>query len=940
MNGLVSSLACMLARGASLSALAAGSLVALPAVAQTTPEPDPAVEEQDAAGDAGEESTDDTIVVTGSRIDRAGFDQPTPTTVFGEAQIEQSARQSLQMFLADQPQVRPTNLPTATIGSTTAGTAAVDLRGMGSGRTLVLLNGRRFVGEGNINFVPTSLVKRLDIVTGGASAAYGSGAVAGVVNIILDDELEGLSVGAQTSVSSRGDGEQYGLEASFGTVFANGNGHFMVGAEYLDDRGIPPIGRLKRNGTNPGGFVTANGERTLYEDINGRTSSEGGLITSGVLAGQVFNQDGTLRPFQGPDALGRGGADASSVFDHTYLASPSKRFNAFARASYDLGSATVWAEGSYGKVKSHYVFFHDFSAPAVTVQATNPFLSQTIRDQLAAAGQTSFTLGRLFTDILPMTFNGDRESIEGAIGINGNLGGSWKYGAHYSHGEIETRSALENSRLEPQFARALQAVSSGGQIVCAVNADASAANDDPACRPLNIFGQHNASQDAIDYVTDTQATNAIQKLDSTGLEVTGSPFSLWAGEVSVAAGVEARWEKQATTRDERTLQGGFGFPVYTAGNDIAGKFNVKEVFAETVVPLLDIDAVKAEFNGAARYSDYSTSGGIWTWKAGGTIRLFDDLLLRATRSRDIRSPSIDQLFAVDRVTFATMVDQNPPASPPPGYTATPALVATHSGGNPLLTPEISKMWIVGATYSPSFLSGLRLSVDYYDVTITDALGTLGGSNLTLACRQGQQAACDKVVRDPVTQTVTEVFSNTQNIAEFTTSGVDMEVSYITRVGALLGSGTGTLNFRALGNYIRELVTDNGLTRLDNVGTVGDLNGNPPFRGIFTVAYQEDVFGLNARVRYIDGGKYDKFADGLRVAPGGSFVPGHSSVITNNDIDARTYVDIGMQVRPTDKFELSFNVTNLFDVDAPVSPQASAHYEVMGTYFNFGVKVDF
>lgn len=940
MNGVVSSLACMLARGASLSALAAGLLIATPANAQTAAEPDPAVEEQNVDADATDETADDDIVVTGSRIDRAGFDQPTPTTVFGEAQIEQSARQSLQMFLADQPQVRPTNLPTATIGSTTAGTAAVDLRGMGSGRTLVLLNSRRFVGEGNINFVPTSLVKRLDIVTGGASAAYGSGAVAGVVNIILDDELEGLSVGGQTSVSSRGDGEQYTLEGSFGTNFADGNGHFMVGVEYLDDHGIKPEGRLERNGTNPGGFVTANGERTLYEDINGRTSSEGGLILNGVLAGQTFNSDGTLRPFQGPDALGRGGADASSLFDHTYLASPSKRFNAFARASFDIGSSTVWAEGSWGKVDSNYVFFHDFAAPAVTVQATNPFLSQTIRDQLAVAGQTSFTLGRLFTDILPMKFNGDRDSLEGAIGINGSLGGGWNYRAHYSHGEIDTSSALENSRVEPNFARAVQAVSSGGQIVCAVNADASTTNDDPNCRPLNIFGQHNASQEAIDYVTATQATESTQKLDSTGLEVTGSPFSLWAGEVSLAAGVEARWEKQSTVRDERTLQGGFGLPVYTAGNDISGKFDVKEIFAETVVPLLDVDKVKVEFNGAARYSDYSTSGGIWTWKAGGTIRLFDDLLLRATRSRDIRSPNIDQLFAVDRVTFATMVDQNPPASPPPGYTATPALVATHSGGNPDLTPEISKMWIVGATYSPSFLSGLRLSVDYYDVEITDALGALNGSNLTLACREGQQAACDRVVRDPVTQTVTEVFSNQQNIAEFATSGIDMEVSYITHVGALVGDGGGTVTIRALGNYIRELVTDNGITRLDNVGTVGDLNGNPPFRGVLTAAYQQELFGFNARVRYIDGGKYDKFADGERVSPGGAFVPGHSSLITNNDIDSRTYVDIGAQVRPTDKIELSFNVTNLFDTDAPVSPQASAHYDVMGTYFNFGVKVDF
>jgi iron complex outermembrane receptor protein len=933
MRKIVSSLGCMLARGSSVSALAIGLFVALPAAAQTPPE-------SAAVEDGSAEDSSEAIVVTGSRIERAGFDQPSPTTMLSATEITQSARPNLQAFLADLPQVRPTNLPTATFGSTSTGIAQVDLRGMGAGRTLVLLNGRRFVGEGNINFVPSSLVSRLDIVTGGASAAYGSGAVAGVVNIILKDDLEGFSAKAGAGISSRGDGDRYSFEGAFGTHFAGGNGHFMVGAEYVDDRGIPPIGRLNRVGTNPGGFITLNGQRTLAENINGRTSSYGGLITSGVLAGQTFNSDGSLRTFNGPDANGVGGADASSTFDDTYLASPSKRLSTFGRLSYDLGGATLWAEGSYGRIKSHYTFFPDFQTPAVTVQATNPYLSQTIRDRLAAAGQTSFTLGRIYTDILPMKFNGDRKSIEGALGVSGEFGGGWKYRAHYSHGEIKTYSALENSRIEPNFARAVQAVSSGGQIVCAVNADASTANDDPACRPLNIFGQGNASPAAIAYVTGTQATESIAKLDSTGVELNGSPFSLWAGDVSIAIGAEARWEKQATVRDARTQQGGFGFPVFTAGNDIAGSFNVKEAFAEVVLPLLKTDMVKAEFNGAARYSDYSTSGGIWTWKAGGTIRLFDDLLLRTTRSRDIRSPSIDQLFAVDRVTFAGMTDQNPPANPPAGYTATPTLVATHSGGNPLLTPEISNMLIVGATYSPSFLSGLRLSVDYYDVSITDALGTLGGSNLTLACRQGQQTACARVVRDPVTQTVTEVYSNQQNIAAFETSGIDFELSYALRMKALVADGQGTLRFRALGNYIRHFISDNGLTRLDNIGTVGDLNGNPRWRGIFTVNYSDDIFGANVRVRHVDGGKYDKFADGLRVSPGGALVPGHSTVITNNDIGSRTYVDLGAQLKVADRFELSFNVTNLFDVDAPISPQASAHYDIMGTYFNVGVKVDF
>jgi iron complex outermembrane receptor protein len=921
----------MLARGSSAAAMAAGLLIASPAMAQ-----DEAAPPSDQAADEDEES----VTITGSRIERSGFDQPTPVTVLGGEEIQQAARPNLQAFLADQPQVRPTSMPTALFGSTGVGIAPVDLRGMGAGRTLVLLNGRRFVGEGNTNFVPTSLTKRLDIVTGGASAAYGSGAVAGVVNILLDDEYDGITLGAETGISSRGDGARYSFDGAFGTSFAGGAGHFMVGAEYVDDHGIDPGGRLERVGTNPGALVTVNGALTLLEDVNGRTSSYGGLITSGVLAGNVFNPDGTIRPFRGPDANGVGGADASSTFDDTYLSPPSQRLNAFARLSYDFGGATLWAEGSYGRVKTHYTFFPDFQTGAITVQATNPFLSQTIRTQLANAGQTSFTLGRIFTDILPMVFNGDRKQKEGAIGVDGEFGGSWKYKAYYSHGEIDTYSALENSRLEPNFARALNAVSSGGQIVCAVNANASTADDDAACRPLNIFGQGNASPEAIRYVTGTQATNAYTKLDSGGVELQGSPFSLWAGPISVAVGAEARWESQATTRDARTIQGGFGFPVFTAGNDIAGGFNVKEGFAEIVLPLLDAEAVKAEFNGAARYSDYSTSGGIWTWKAGGTLRLFNDLLLRATRSRDIRSPTIDQLFAVDRVTFATMVDQNPPASPPAGYTATPALVATHSGGNPALTPEISNMLILGATFSPSFLSGLRLSVDYYDVVITDALGSLGGSNLTLACRQGQTAACDRVRRDPTTQTVTEVFSNTQNIAEFATDGIDFELSYLARIDPLLGDTPASLRFRALANYVLHHISDNGLTRLDNVGTVGDLNGNPRWRGIFSVTYRDDVFGANLRVRHTDGGKYNKFADGLRVTPGGAFVPGHSALLTNNDIASRTYVDLGFNFRVNRNFEFTANATNLFDRDAPISPQASAHYDIMGTYYTAGVKLTF
>ncbi len=209
-----------------------------------------------AASDTGLEE----IIVTGSRIAKAGFDQPTPTTVVGEVELREGNRPNIQQVLNDQPQFRQTVTPQVSNGNTSTGTAPVDLRGLGTSRTLTLLNGRRFVGENNLNFVPTNLVQRVEVVTGGASAAWGSGAVAGVVNIILKNDLEGISVGGRTGISSRGDGAQYGFDASFGTHFAGGNGHFMIGADYIKDEGIPIDGRNLARWFGAGDVNNGNGQ--------------------------------------------------------------------------------------------------------------------------------------------------------------------------------------------------------------------------------------------------------------------------------------------------------------------------------------------------------------------------------------------------------------------------------------------------------------------------------------------------------------------------------------------------------------------------------------------------------------------------------------------------------------------------------------------------------
>lgn len=921
---------------AALGASAAGItlLAAGPGLAQPVQNDSPPAEE------AGASESGDDIVVTGSRVERAGFDQPTPTTVIGETELRQGAPASLQQVLADQPSVRATVNPNSTVGNTESGTAPVDLRGLGTDRTLTLINGRRFVGSNNLNFVPFNLVKRLEVVTGGASAAWGSGAVAGVVNIILNDNLKGLELGVEAGISSRRDGQRYRFDGAFGTDFADGNGHFMIGAEYVEEKGLPPQSRLSRPGLRNPGITEVNGVSVITENVNVPGKSYSGLITSGILAGQTFNHDGTLRTYRGPDASGIGGEDGAGPFGHLYAAAPNKRFSSYARVSYDIGSATLWADAAYSKSKTKYNFFPDFSAPgdfgsatpenptgALTIQAANPFLPQAIRDRLAAAGETSFTFNRVYEDILEFVFDADRESIEGAIGVDGTLGDGWKYGAHFSHGQVSDTQFLRNSRLAANFDRALDAVLSGGQIVCRVNADADPTNNDAACRPLNIFGLGNASPEAIDYVTADQGRHSVQKLDSAGVEIQGDLFSLWAGPVTVAIGAEARWEEVVTKRDAETLAGGFGFPVYTS--DLKGGYNVKEGFAEIVLPLLDAEAFKLEFNGAARYSDYSNSGGIWSWKLGGTARLFNDLLLRATRSRDIRSPNISDLFRTRNISVGAVVDQDTAGrTGRPGYDPNPGSVTLFSGGNPNLAPEISSTLTLGGSYSPSFLRGFSLSVDHFDIKMKGAITTLGASDLTALCAGGSQVACDAIIRDPVTQTLVTVFSNSQNIAQFETSGFDFEAAYILPVTQISGEKPGTLRFRALATYVDKYVFDTGLKggRNERAGEVGDFAlGIPKWRGTFSVAYQDDTFGLDARVRYVDGGLYSNDLVG---------------VVANNEVSSRTYVDIGAQFKVMDRFTFFGNVSNLFDRGPPVVLDSSYHYDIMGRYFTAGVKVGF
>lgn len=923
--------------GVSLTALVAGMAFAPSAFAQSS------ASQQAAPADA--ENSDAEIIVTGSRIARAGFEQPTPTTMIGADEIRQGQRPNLQQVLNDSPQFRPTTTPQVSPGNTSSGNAPVDLRGLGPNRTLTLVNGRRFAGQNNLNYVPLGMVQRVEVVTGGASAAYGSDAVSGVVNLILKDSIEGITVGAQSGISSRGDGNRYGGDITMGTSFADGRGQLLFSGEYVKDAAISD--RNSRRNLGSAGIVRLNPtdptdlRQILLRDINYGDRTSGGLIKSGIFAGQMFNSDGTLSTYRGGTSLAVspgttpfpsqviGGLDAVGLYDAIAVTTPLERISTFARASYDFDSIKLWADATYGRSRADYNFLPDIGASAsITMQATNPFLSPAIRSALATAGETSFTLGRFFDGPLMLRYAGTREQIEGAVGIDADLGATWKLRAHYSHGEIDWAQRVHNTRIVSRFNNAINAVESGGQIVCAINADATTANDDPACRPLNLFGYGAPSAEALAYTHGTQHNDTTNKMDAAAVEIQGDLFSLWAGPVTVAFGAEGRWEEQTSKSGSLDLAGAYG-PLNLYGAPVNGGFNVKEAFGEVALPLLDIEGTaKVDLNGAARYSDYSRSGGIWSWKGGATIGLFDTLLLRGTRSRDIRAPTITELFTVRGINVGPLVDQDSAgrAAANPAYNPTPAAVTTYSGGNPDLLPEISLTTTIGASFSPKFMPRFNLSVDYYDITIKGAITTLTASNVTLACASGNTSACDRITRD-ATGTVTEVRSNSQNIARFETSGFDIEASYLADLSEVSSSLPGSLRIRALATHVRKFVFDTGISRVDTAGDVGSSTTNaiPKWRGVLSFTYETERLGLDARIRYVGGGKFNHLLEG---------------VLVNNDVSARTYLDLGAQFKAGDRLTLSANVNNVFDRAPPISPTGPAFYDVIGTYFTMGARVAF
>lgn len=897
------------------------------------------------AGAASDEpSAVEVITVTSSRLEvSGGFDAPTPTTTVSADDIVGRGLPNIADYLNELPAFLGTGTPTSqSFFTTSLGLNTLDLRGLGNNRTLVLVNGRRHVpttaeGAVDINTIPMAIIQRVEVVTGGASAAWGSDAVAGVVNILLDDQFEGLRTSTQFGASTRGDAESTHASIAYGSSIADGEGHMVIAAEYQKSNGLDSqrARRIGREGwalaPNPADTGRSDGipASMIVRNAGLLIGSEGGnVLGPGPIAGIKFGPGGVMQPYDfGQGVQGTWVIGGDGGFVDSQLVPDTDRMNLMATVRRSLNERTeVFFEGSYAQSSGSSNIVPPFGFPIV-IQANNPFVPSDFRSLLDANGITSFGLYRLNTDHGFIHTNQEVRTTTATLGVKGELGERWHWDVYGQWGQT-TNDLREKNLLVQNRLDAVDAVISPvtGEIVCRATLEGRASN----CAPLNLFGEGSPSQAAIDYVMGNAFSNQEITQHVAAATLRGELFEGWAGPVAIATGVEHRREQLARRVDDHSANADFLISNY---QPLDGQIKVSEAFVETGVPLLSGQpfARSLDLNAAIRYTDYSTSGTVNTWKVGMTYEPVESIRVRGTRSRDIRSPNIEELFSRGGLSFFTLNDP---------FTGTTPFIRSLSSGNTALKEEVADTTTVGIVLQPGFLPGLRASLDWYDINLKDRIGNLDLQEVVNLCFEGDAALCSLITRDGAGQIV-EIRNTSLNIAESRYSGVDFELQYRHDLGDLLPAVGGELTFKLWGSYIDKMeFSPNGIDVLDRVGSLAvNQPGAPEWRWDSSIGYDNGPFGFVTSVRYVGGGKYNA-----------NYTIEDLSA-KDNEVDPEVYVNMstryGLEWRET-AVDLFLGVNNVFDNQGPALPDGfisqrpvnAVLYDVLGRYVYGGVRLNF
>ena len=900
--------------------------------------------------DATAEEEVERIAVTGSRIRRSELTSVTPIIEIGAQEFAISGNLNIEQKLAELPSTLPAFGPSS--NNPGDGTATVDLRGLGESRTLVMVNGRRWVpsnqsGVVDLNTIPASLIENVEIITGGASAVYGSDAIGGVVNFKMKEDFEGVELSTLYDTTTEGDAEKFNLDLTIGGNFADdrGNAVLYVGyskreALFQGDRSFSNValtegdGELIAGGSSgiPGTRIFGAGvtEHDVLGDVN-----VGPFIGSTPLG--RFNQDGSGAAFTG--------ADRFNYAPDNFLQLPQERLTMSAFSHFYINDETrVYSELSFVRnvvpqelaptpafttieINPNSAFFAPdvqnafLNAQRINDNDTADLADDFLESALNADGNFEAFIGRRMVE------NGSRQAIDTRdalrilVGIDGYINDDWSYDVYYSRSQLDQSNLLNN---DVSASRLKQAV--------LVTDDGTACQDTSGgCVPINIFGAGNITPEAVDFVN-VGASNVTTIRQEVFLATVSGvlPFTFPGAEeaAGVVFGYEKRQDKSSFRPDEFLASGDvLGF---NAGLPTAGKYSSSEIFTEFSLPILSGKefAEDLSFWGAARYADYSNIGGVTSFAAAVNWAPSDRISTRIGFQSAVRAPNVAELFqgstngfpgAVDPCSVdgfqegitseAICIAQGVPAGQVGVFTQANTQIEGAFGGNTELEEETSDTFTVGLIVQP--FEGLDFTIDYFNIEIEDAISTLGVPNTLDICynivRDLADQSCQNITRRS-DGNIDIVQSLNANIASVETTGVDFNVTYNTELDFGLFGNASDLNVQFRSTFLDKFdvtpVVDLPTVN-ECAGYYGNTCGTPlaEFQANTRINWTTGDLTLSALVRYIGSTEDDQLT-------GDQAIPASDLVVS--EIDSAVYVDLSASYVFNDSLNVNFGVKNVFD----------------------------
>jgi iron complex outermembrane receptor protein len=928
------------------------------------------------------------IVVTGSRIARRDYISNSPIASASEQDFKLTASATPEVFLNTLPQVVPDSGASSTDQRRGGGGTHINLRGLGPQRNLVLLDGRRLIaanasGYTDVSILPTALIERVEVITGGASAVYGADAVAGVVNFILKERVEGISLEGQYGITERGDGQEFSMTGTLGGSFADDRGRAVASYSYYDRSGITMFDRAF---SRPSEYATVTtwGGYNPVGNLPSQAAVDALFQSYGFAPGSVLatdqlgiNDDGSLFSLSvsataPPVTNFRGSLDDPEIAGHflpgrfayqyspmTGLIAPLDRHNVFGDVTYDL-SDNITAFGRLVFSSQSVMIYQGPSTGAsptmggaFDIPITNPFIPDDLRTLLAsrdnptASFRYSARLGSL--GVRKELHETDVYQVSG--GLRGRLANDWRWEVYASQGNSRTITRRDNAGSYAAIQRLLTAPD-GGASQCAGG--------------LNVFSRAPISEECLAIINPTSLVTTELETTIAETSLTGDLLNLPAGAVGFALGAQYRSEQVDFAPDNLIATGDLGG--FARAVPIQGAFHNTDVFAEVLVPILSNApfAKVLSLSGGLRYSDHSVVGSYSSHKIDAEWAPVDAVRLRASYQRAVRAPNIQELFtpvgtanvvvsdpcnvnslqrtgADAAAVRALCIAQGVPENMIDSYNQpTTAIIAT-TGGNLSLREEKADTYTFGAVFSlPASsgpFSGMTFSIDHYQIDLSDAISSLQATNYVPRCFNAQNSnptySADNVFcqlfRRRFDGGITDAVQNSINVASLEVSGIDFQLSWRPPVPYAFGNLGIDLTVGWLRDYERQDSPIDAKQQL--AGTIGQFMGTalPQWKGALTTTYQLHPVTVIGRLRYIG-----EMTNAVNVVTPGS----------GTNVPSTWYFDLSSTIDVSEQMQFRLGVVNVFDQQPRLyTPQQQAHtdpstYDVLGRRLTAGFTMRF